>query len=308
MNTAAKRTFLVLLVASVVCLAAAPFSLAQTSRTFVEFISGGKGDAESGGTRAAEAARRLEQLCPVQNTAVANRLIFLYGAVFSAADSVQRPPTCYFANAASLKAFQAKLRILSAPIDGVALTLQEPAMTSLLKAVAECEQQGIKVRPFDGAIAAGRSYKDTARLWNTRFQRALDHWSNSGKIPLDAAVAARNESTVLQLRRVVEWESQGLWFGTSLAGSIFSSVAPPGTSQHLFLLAFDVAPPVTTNLVPIFNANGWYRTVPGDSTHFTYLGVAETELPTRGLHKITVRGVEYWVPALPEDQTTARSN
>lgn len=308
MNIAADRSFFALLFAGVVCLAAAQLSPAQTSRTFVEFISGGKGDAESGSTQAVEAAKRLERLCPVQNTAVANRLIFLYGAVFAAADSVQRPPTCYFADAASLKTYQAKLRILSAPIDGVAVTLQEPAMTSLLKAVAECEQQGIRVRPFDGAVAGGRSYEDTARLWNTRFQRALDHWVSSGKIPMDAATAARNESTVLQLGRVVEWESLGFWFGTGMSGSIFSSVAPPGTSQHLFLLAFDVAPPVPADLVPIFNANGWYRTVPGDATHFTYLGVAETELPSRGLQKTTVRSVDYWVPALPEDQTTARSN
>ena len=181
-------------------------------------------------------------------------------------------------------------------------------MNSLLKAVAECERQGIRVRPFDGAIAGARSYEDTARLWNSRFQRALDHWSNSGKISTDEAVAARNESTVLQLKRVVDWESQGLWFGTSLTASIFSSVAAPGTSQHLSLLAFDVAPPVPAKLVPVFNANGWFRTVPGDSTHFTYLGVAETNLPGRGLQKITVRGVDYWVPALPETEITSRSN
>ena len=181
-------------------------------------------------------------------------------------------------------------------------------MNSLLKAVTECEQLGIRVRPFDGAIAGARSYEDTARLWNSRFQRALDHWSNNGKIPQDAAVAARNEPTVLQLKRVVDWESQGLWFGTTLSASIFSSVAPPGTSQHLFLLAFDVAPPVPADLVRIFNVNGWFRTVPGDSTHFTYLGVAETELPGRGLQKFTFRGVDYWVPALPEAEITSRSN
>lgn len=308
MNIADKRSFFALLFASVVCLAAAQLSPAQTGRSFFEFVSGGKGDSESGTDQPAEIARRLEQICPVQNSVVANRIIFQFGAVFAAADSVQPPPNCYFANAASLKAFQGKLRISSAPIDGVALTLQEPAMNSLLKAVAECEQQGIKVRPFDGAIAAARTYEDTARLWNTRFQRALDHWSNGGKISPIEAAAARNESTVVQLRRVVDWESQGLWFGTTLSGSIFSSVAPPGTSQHLFLLAFDVAPPVPADLVPIFKSNGWYRTVPGDSTHFTYLGVAETELPGRGLQKITTRGVDYWVPALPDLSATARSN
>ena len=307
MNIAARRKLLGCLIASVVCLAANQHSSAQTSRNFVEFLSGGQAKAESS-TGAVAKSTRLEQLCPIGDRSVANRIIFQFGAVFSATDLVQRPPTCYFEDAAAVKAFQRKLPTSSGSVDGVALLLQEPAMKSLLKVVAECEQQGIKVRPFDGAIAAARSYEDTARLWNSRFLRALDHWSKSGRIPEADAITTRNEATVLQLKRVVEWENQGLWFGTSLTGSIFSSVAAPGTSQHLFLLAFDVAPPVPPRSVPIFNANGWYRTVTGDPTHFTYLGVPESELPSRGLQKIRFRGVDYWAPALPQTEITSRSN
>lgn len=308
MNIAAKSTFLGCVVASVVCLAAAQSSPAQTSRSFVEFLSAGQAAAVSGTSGGTVSPTRLEQLCPIADRIVANRIIFQFGAMFSASDSVGRPTSCYYPDAASVKAFQGTLRVLSAPVDGVAVSLQEPAMRSLVDAVAECERQGIKVRPFDGAIAAARTYEDTARLWNSRFLRALDHWMLSGKIPEADAVAARNEPTVSQLKRVVEWENQGLWFGTSLSGSIFSSVAAPGTSQHLFLLAFDVAPPVSPRLVPIFNAKGWYRTVTGDPTHFTYLGTPETELPSRGLQKIRFRGVDYWVPALPGTEITSRSN
>jgi hypothetical protein len=71
----------------------------------------------------------------------------------------------------------------------------------------------------------------------------------------------------------------------------------------LSLIAFDVARFPGAKLTSIFNANGWFQTVRGDPQHFTYLGLAENELPARGLRQVTVSGTNYWVPDIAEKQT-----
>jgi hypothetical protein len=44
--------------------------------------------------------------------------------------------------------------------------------------------------------------------------------------------------------------------------------------------------------------HGWFQTVASDSTHFTFLGVAENELPALGLKKVQADGRVYWIPEL----------
>ena len=99
-----------------------------------------------------------------------------------------------------------------------------------------------------------------------------------------------------QVARVVEWESRGMYFSTNRTRSIFSSVAPPGTSQHLSLLAFDVEQDNDRLIRNTLNRHGWYQTVAGDTPHFTYLGLPEIELPKRGLVPVCRSGHTYWVP------------
>ncbi|HSU25723.1 MAG TPA: hypothetical protein VLI65_07065, partial [Pyrinomonadaceae bacterium] len=93
---------------------------------------------------------------------------------------------------------------------------------------------------------------------------------------------------------------------TNMSRSIFSSVAPPGTSQHLFLLAFDVAEYRDPNVVSILNRNGWYQTVLNDEPHFTFVGVAASELPRRGLKLVYQNGTAYWIPNLPPSSPPAK--
>jgi hypothetical protein len=235
-------------------------------------------------------------VCNVDRDPLAERVFREYGAVFAASDEVTLPPSCIFKSDTDLAAFHKTLKIKSALIGGVTIELQEAAMNALLDAVEEIQPR--RFTPLDGAIAGRRSYADTVRIWNSRFIPALNYWVSKGKIPRIEANAALMMPVAAQVAKVVDWESNGMFFGTTRTRSIFSSVAPPGTSQHLSLLAFDVVQDNDRLIREALNRNGWYQTVVGDSPHFTYLGVPETELPKRGLKAVVRGGKKFWVPLI----------
>lgn len=280
---------------------------AQTSANvgLMDFVSKRLSTTSTNGSGESSDKDKISKFCAVSDDAFARRVFIEYGAVFAATDKVQIPQTCIFLDDAAVRAFQSQLRSKSAPIDDVAIDLQEAAMDALVSAVEEASLAGIKVSPFDGAIAARRSYTDSVRIWSSRFQPALDHWVRMGRITPDEAVAVRQMPTSKQVQKVMEWEATGLWFNTTRTGSIFTSTAPPGTSQHLTMLAFDVRGPIAPGLRTIFNNHGWYQTVRDDPQHLTYLGVREAELPARGLRPLTINGTSYWVPYVPEATAAA---
>jgi len=90
-------------------------------------------------------------------------------------------------------------------------------------------------------------------------------------------------------------EDQGLWFSRDLTKSIVYSVAPPGTSQHLLMLALDVAQFEDARVREILARHGWFQTVTSDLPHFTYLGVSEDDLPKLGLKKVTNANRDFWI-------------
>ncbi|MGI9056026.1 MAG: hypothetical protein ACR2F2_09525 [Pyrinomonadaceae bacterium] len=74
------------------------------------------------------------------------------------------------------------------------------------------------------------------------------------------------------------------------------SVAPPGTSQHLSLLAIDLNEYDNPAILQIMARNGWHQTVISDLPHFTFLGATESELPALGLKNVMSGGRFYWLP------------
>ena len=246
----------------------------------------------------------FNKFCAVEKSRFARKIFTEYGAMFVASSTVQLPPSCYFADEASVAKFQSTLKTSSAVVDGAEITLQSPAMTSLLQIVDAAKQLNVRIIPLDGSIAGARTYSDTVTIWNSRYEPALSFWVNRSKITPDEAQQLALMSFEVKTERVIDFESQGLLFGTDRRSSIFSSTAPPGASQHLSLIAFDVAGRVTPLITAIFNANGWFQTVKGDLGHFTYLGVHEGELPKRGLRQVYLNGHRYWVPDIPDNATT----
>ncbi|HEX8736765.1 MAG TPA: hypothetical protein VF721_15645, partial [Pyrinomonadaceae bacterium] len=146
--------------------------------------------------------------------------------------------------------------------------------------------------------SARRSYTQTVELWASRVNPALTHWVGKGKISPQEAERIKALSPTAQVAEVLRLEEQGIYFSKDLSKSILYSVAAPGTSQHLSLLALDVEQFANPNVREILARHGWFQTVQSDLPHFTYLGLKETELPASGLKAVFFNGQKFWIPNL----------
>lgn len=236
------------------------------------------------------------KVCDFKRDPIARRVLREYGSVFVAGADVLVPDRCIFDSRETAERFQERAKFERQPIDGVEITLQERAMIALLAAIEEAVSIGVRITPRDGSIAGARDYGDTVRLWDSRFYRALDHWLARGKISKEEADGVRGLAAFDQVPQVLKWESKKIWFSTGFNRSILTSVAAPGTSQHLSGLAFDVTEYSDSRVRLILNKHGWYQTVLADEPHFTYLGSRETQLAGSGLRLLVSNRYRYWVP------------
>lgn len=239
----------------------------------------------------------LEKICPVDTDATAKRIFSEYGAIF-VSSGTRLPGKCIFSNEEDLQSFQSQSLPQTESIGGVYITLQKPAMDALLKAQQEAASKRLRITPRGGSLAARRSFENTVRLWNSRFYPALNYWVKRRKISAAEAAEARALPVPQQVAKVLEWESRGFYFSKDLSKSILFSVAAPGASQHNFLLALDVQQFANKQVRQILAENGWFQTVLSDAPHFTYLGVAESDLPALGLKSVIVNGQKFWIPNL----------
>ncbi|MGD9589521.1 MAG: hypothetical protein AB7Q37_14005 [Pyrinomonadaceae bacterium] len=226
---------------------------------------------------------------------VGRMLLREYGSVFVARDGVTPPAKVVFRDQGEVSSLQSGLMTSAATIGGFRLELQAPAMDALQTAIVQARAKGLDISPR-GADSAKRTYDETVGLWKSRVDPALVHWVGKGKLTKDDADRIKGMSTFDQVKEVLRLEGQGIYFAKDLSKSIIYSVAPPGTSQHLSLLAFDVKEFDNAEVRRILNENGWFQTVASDLPHFTYLGVKESELSGLGLKKVTSSGRTFWVP------------
>lgn len=249
-----------------------------------------------------------ERFCPESTSVVARRVLEAYGAMFAAHESIILPRSCVHGGEADVIKYHKSLQIKRTNIDGVDIDLQAPAAIALERAVLDAGSNGYAISAFDGSIAGGRTYGQTLMLWNSRFFPALEFWIEEGRL----SEADRAEIGAMDLdkkiEKVLEWESRGIYFSTNRTRSILTSTAPPGTSQHLALLAFDVAEYSNADVRRILNQNGWFQTVIDDPPHFTYLGVPESSLPGRGLRAVYKGSYLYWVPNISTPTTAITRN
>jgi hypothetical protein len=239
----------------------------------------------------------IEDICPTDDP-VARRVLHDYGAMFVGADIVAPPPCCVFTSEDQVAIFQREAGWTSAPFGEDVIELQPAAMSALLQACATARAEGLEISPRDGAEAARRSYADTVRLWNSRFLPALDHWSNAGRLSETQGERLRSLPVAEQVPEVLELEQEGIFFSKDLSKSVLYSIAAPGTSQHIAMLAFDVNEFPDPRVREILAQHGWFQTVLSDLPHFTFLGLAEAELPGRGLKRVEVDGQAFWIPDL----------
>ena len=236
-----------------------------------------------------------EELCDA-NDAVERRLLAEYGAMFVATESVRVPPHCVFHNEEECAQFQAEAEPSAALIGDARIELQRAALDALIAAREEARANGLEITPRGGTEAARRSYADTLRLWESRVTPALAHWVERASLAVDEANRLRALSSAEQIAAVLKEEERGIFFSKDFSRTILSSVAAPGASQHLALLAFDAAEFREARVREILAGHGWFQTVLHDLPHFTFLGVREKELRVRGLKRVEERGQAFWIP------------
>lgn len=243
---------------------------------------------------------KLREIASALRAPVEQRLLAEYGAIFMT--TATPPPVIIFADAAAVHTFQSRLDIAKAKIGEHEIELQAGAFKALMAACDQAASQGLSISAR-AADAGRRSYEDTVGLWLRNVGRGLDHWLQAGQLAAEHAEAIQSLSPVEQVAVILELEEQAqLYFGTFFDKSILYSVAAPGASQHLSLLAFDVAEYKDREVERILNVQGWFRTVVNDLPHFTYLGHPEEALPTLGLKQASGEYGEltfnFWIPAL----------
>jgi hypothetical protein len=237
----------------------------------------------------------LENICSFDDP-VARRVLEDYGAIFVADMKVTCPPFCVFITEKQVTAFQEVAGYRTETVGQDTVELQPAAMEALLDACKEAQKEGLQITPRDGAEAARRNYGDSVRLWNTRFLPALEYWLAKERLTKDQVERLRSLPLRQQVAEVLELEKTGIYFSKDLSKSILYSIAAPGTSQHIAMLAFDVNEFKNPRVREILAKHGWFQTVLSDLPHFTFLGLKEKDLPSRGLTSVDVNGQTFWIP------------
>ena len=242
--------------------------------------------------------RKLDSICPPSDP-VARRILEEYGAIFLADKKVLPPPVCIFTTEEQVEKFQNEAGFTTEFMSYDDVELQPEALKHLLKAREEAQKEGLDITPRDGAEAARRNYEDSVRLWNSRFEPALEYWLGQGRLNREQVDRLKSLPLRQQIAEVLELEKAGIYFSKDLSKSILYSIAAPGTSQHIAMLAFDVNEFENPRVREIMAKHGWFQTVLSDLPHFTFLGLKEKDLPKHGLRSVEVNGQVFWIPNVP---------
>jgi hypothetical protein len=234
---------------------------------------------------------------PDKSDEVGWRVLSEYGAVLVARGNAAPPPLMIFPDGNAVDTWQASVKTMRTDFDGTLIELQTPAMTALIEARAEAKEAGLNISPRD-TDSGRRSYEETVKLWESRVNPGLTHWAQEGRLGREDAARIRILSPREQIPEILRLEDEGLYFSKDFSKSILYSVAAPGSSQHLSMLAFDVRENEDPAVRAILARHGWFQTVSSDTPHFTFLGVTENQLPSLGLKKVTAAGRPFWIPRL----------
>ena len=241
---------------------------------------------------------KIDSVCPPSDP-VARRILEEYGAIFVASKKVMPPPVCMFSNEEQVTKFQDDAGVEAEFIGFDEVELQPEALKQLSKARQEAQKEGLDITPRDGAEAGRRNYEDSVRLWKSRFEPALDYWLSQGRLTTEQVTRLKSLPLKEQVGEVLELEKAGIYFSKDLSKSILYSIAAPGTSQHIAMLAFDVNEFENPRVREIMAKHGWFQTVLSDLPHFTFLGLKEKDLPKHGLRSLEINGQVFWIPNVP---------
>src|SRR6185369_4122424 len=241
---------------------------------------------------------KLDSVCPPSDP-VSRRILEEYGAIFVADKKVTPPPVCVFTTEEQVAQWQDHAGYEAESFGYDEVELQPEALKKLNKARQDAQKEGLDITPRDGAEAGRRNYEDSVRLWNSRFEPALDYWMSQGRLTQEQVTRLKGLPLSQQVAEVLELEKTGIYFSKDLSKSILYSIAAPGASQHIAMLAFDVNEFDNPRIREIMAKHGWFQTVLSDLPHFTFLGLKEKDLPKHGLRSLEINGQVFWIPNVP---------
>ncbi len=239
--------------------------------------------------------KKLPEKFKIPKDSFGSKILKEYGALFVAKTNAVLPKSVIFKDEKEVAKFQENVSISRFTVGKFEIELQTSAMDALKNAIAEAEAENLTIttRDYD---SGRRGYNETVGLWYSRVEPALDFWTSNGKISISEAERLRTLSLSEQIPEIFKLEEQGIYFSKDLSKPIMYSVAPPGTSQHLSMLAIDINEFDIPAIQQIMARNGWHQTVISDLPHFTFLGANEDELAALGLRKVISGGRSYWIP------------
>jgi hypothetical protein len=223
---------------------------------------------------------KVENICNTSD-GVAERILEEYGAMFLAVKKVMPPPVCVFTTEEQVTRFQEAAGYATETIADAEIQLQPEAMKALLKAREEAQKDSLDITPRGGTEAV---------------LPALDYWLGQERLTAEQVSRLRNLPLHDQVAEVLELEKSGIFFSKDLSKSILYSIAAPGTSQHIAMLALDVTEFQDPRVREILAKHGWFQTVLSDLPHFTFLGLKEKDLPKHGLKSVEADGQIFWIP------------
>lgn len=147
-------------------------------------------------------------------------------------------------------------------------------------------------------LAVGGRTQKINRDWAIRdYQTVAENWE------FDPAPGAIRTLIIEELN---QGESMNpLYKGRNGNKPRMRSVAIPGASQHMLLVAFDLNNATCKNqaVVKLLSDHGWWRTIRDDNCHFTYLGWnTERQLKENGMKKVVCprsdTNYAFWVPRI----------
>jgi len=232
---------------------------------------------------------------PEGDDAMNLRILKEYGAIFVTRGGVTLPPVLIFSDSIAAAQWQSSISTESAEITGIRVRLQVAAMHALMSARQEAAEAHVGISPR-GADAAQRTYEQTVELWSGHVNPGLRQLVAKGALNAAEAERIRKLPPQKQVPEILQLEERGLFFSKIPSKSILSGVAPPGASQHLFMLALDVKEHTNPVVRSILEHNGWYQTVRSDLPHFTYLGAGKDLLPSLGLKMVKSGDRVFWIP------------
>ena len=243
-----------------------------------------------------DSLRRFRHALPAEGMAddLRMRLLADHGAILAARGGATPPPTILFADEDAVKNWHATVQSERVEIAGITIELQTPALEALMNARTDARKVHLDITPR-ASDAARRTYADTVTLWRSRVHPGLRHWVNKGRLTRAEARRIRALPPAAQVPEILRLEAAGLFLGRKFSRSILYSVAPPGASQHIAMLALDIKEHGHRSVRTILARHGWFQTVQFDLPHFAYLGSREDELPALGLKKIMTGDRDFWV-------------